>query len=200
MLFLGSLYITVAYPGGCSGCWSTPISSGTIASSVAQWQILLLIIDDWKLLPTINLLASKIRSQSSSLILIAIWPKTAFFISQLPSRTRLIRGVVNVLGAWLQFFVRALCLSKCLSTPPQILGTSLHNKIHNHNHYTSLRLLFSIIIYLLMSTYSWSRRAILEIFFICMLEKFMLSPISQVFTLLHYYWSFMIPMLLKKQA
>ena len=31
-------------------------------------------------------------------VLVAIWPKTAFFVSQLPSRTRLIRGEANILG------------------------------------------------------------------------------------------------------
>ena len=52
----------VPYLAWSSGCWSTPRSSGTTASSVAQWQILSMIIDNWHLLSTINLLASTICS------------------------------------------------------------------------------------------------------------------------------------------
>ena len=56
----------VAYLAWSSGCWSTPLSSGTTASSVAtSAQILSMIIDNWQLLPTINLLASKFRSLNS---------------------------------------------------------------------------------------------------------------------------------------
>ena len=53
-----------------SECWSTPISSGTTVISAAQRQILLLIIDDWQLLPIINLLVSKIHSLNSSFLLL----------------------------------------------------------------------------------------------------------------------------------
>ena len=38
---------SVACPRGGSGCLSTPLSSGTTARSVAQWQRFMLIIDDW---------------------------------------------------------------------------------------------------------------------------------------------------------
>ena len=62
-----------------------------------------MIIDDWKLLPAINLLAFKIRFLNSS-----SHRYQPSLYSQLPSRTCLIRGVVNILGAWLKI----LC-AKC---------------------------------------------------------------------------------------
>ena len=66
LLEKGTATYTVAYLAWSSGSWSTPLSSGTTARSAAQWQLRSMIIDNWQLLPTINLLASKNRSLKSS--------------------------------------------------------------------------------------------------------------------------------------
>ena len=64
-----------------------------------------------------NLLASKFPEQQ---FLVATWPETAFFVSQLPSRTGLIRGVVIIWGMAKKF------AHECPSTPLlQIWGMSL---------------------------------------------------------------------------
>ena len=66
-------------------------------------------------------------------------------------------------------------------TMPKSTQTKFLGIRDNHNHYTSLRLLFLIIITdLLMSTYS--RHAILGVFLNCMWEKFMFS-LSVIFIL-----------------
>ena len=57
---------SVAYLALSSGNWSTPLSSGTTASSAVHWQLFSLIIESWQLLPTINLLASEIYYLNSS--------------------------------------------------------------------------------------------------------------------------------------
>ena len=63
-------------------------------------QILSMIIDNWQLLPTINLLASKIRSLNSvfsSSLGLKQPSSCSVFVFKNAER----RGVVNVLGAWL---------------------------------------------------------------------------------------------------
>ena len=64
-----------------------PLSSGTKARSVAQWQLFMLIIDNWYIARTNNKLTGLENSLSKQLFLVATWPKTAFFVSQLSSRT-----------------------------------------------------------------------------------------------------------------
>ena len=91
---------SVACPRGSSGCSSTPLSSGTIARSVAP--VTTIFTDNQKGIAKTNYKLTSIKnSLSKQQFLIVSWPKIAFFVSQLSSRACL-------LGAWLKI-LHMLC-------------------------------------------------------------------------------------------
>ena len=96
-------------------------------------QILSMIMDNWQLLPTINLLASKIRSLNSVFSSSLGLKQPSLSVSYLQKRVN--EGRVNVLGAWLKI-LRAhardqpsTSLLQILDTPLKVINYSL-NKWH----------------------------------------------------------------------
>ena len=93
--------------------------SNQFSSSVT---ILLMIVNDWKLVPTINLLASKIRSQNSSL-------SSLFSLKQLSLSVSYLQEYVQ-LGAWSTFGgvakIFAHALRATVLAPPSLKSWEHH--------------------------------------------------------------------------
>ena len=122
----------VAYLAWSSGSWSTPLSSGTTVRLYGI-SVTTIVTHSRKLVATTNnKLTAMWNSLPKQLFLLARRPKTAFFVSQLPSRMSWLVGVVAEFGAWLKILRAHFARNRLSTSLPQILDTPLEYVSKNH--------------------------------------------------------------------